>query len=247
MKDKKEYLKDMAREHWECGHPFSSDDFKYFQSICKEDGFDVDGKDWSYYWECFEDCRYNDSVQNYDMEDLTEAAGEKNARRRLWGPDWNNEYADTDTDTGVSNLDYFGNHLIEEIKANLKDITTKVGGKIKTADLDIDSSKLGIEFYDGFPKDELDDIKAVQLRLESDRPSITLEDAIMKLDRVPLRVARQKAREITEEIVKLNSKINNTDDTIEDTIDESLNEELVNNEAESKMRLLLQNLSFILY
>lgn len=66
---------------------------------------------------------------SFGAENLQETAGEKNARRRLWGPDWNNEYADT----GVSNLDYFGNHLIEEIKANLEEITCKVGGKIKLA------------------------------------------------------------------------------------------------------------------
>lgn len=74
---------------------------------------------------------------SFGAENLQEAAGEKNARRRVWGSDWNDEYADTDTDTdtdtGVSNLDYFGNHLIEEIKANLKEITCKVGGKIKLA------------------------------------------------------------------------------------------------------------------
>ena len=144
MEDKKEYLMDMAKEHWETGHPFSSDDFRYFQGICKDDGFDVDQKDWNYYWECFEDCRLNDDIQNYDLEDLTEAAGEKNARRRVWGSDWNNEYADTDTDTGVSNLDYFGNHLIEEIKANLKEITCKVGGTIKTV-IDIDRTELSMD------------------------------------------------------------------------------------------------------
>ena len=74
---------------------------------------------------------------SFGAENLQEAAGEKNARRRVWGSDWNDEYADADTDTdtntGVSNLDYFGNHLIEEIKANLKEITCKVGGKIKLA------------------------------------------------------------------------------------------------------------------
>lgn len=66
---------------------------------------------------------------SFGAENLQEAAGEKNARRRLWGPDWNDEYADT----GVSNLDYFGNYLIEEIKANLEEVTCKVGGKIKLA------------------------------------------------------------------------------------------------------------------
>lgn len=43
------------------------------------------------------------------------------------------ELVRTPIDVGASNLDYFGNHLIEEIKANLEEITCKVGGKIKLA------------------------------------------------------------------------------------------------------------------
>lgn len=123
MEDKKEYLRDIAKEHWECGHPFGSDDFRLFQRLCKEDGFDVDEKDWSYYWECFEDCR----SQYYDMEDLTEAAGEKNARRRVWGSDWNAEH------TGASNLDFFGEYLLDEIKSNLEGLIFNVGGRQRMA------------------------------------------------------------------------------------------------------------------
>lgn len=136
--DKKEYLRDMAREHWEYGQPFSSDDFRLFQRLCKEDGFDVDGKDWSYYWECFEDCRYNDEIQNYDMEDLTEAAGEKNARRRVWGADWNAEHV------GASNLDFFGESLLDEIRFNLEGLTYNVGGRQKMA-IDLTRTELNID------------------------------------------------------------------------------------------------------
>lgn len=136
--DKKEYLRDMAREHWECGHPFGSDDFRLFQDICKEDGFDVDGKDWSYYWECFEDCRYNDEIQNYDLEDLTEAAGEKNARRRVWGSDWNAEH------TGASNLDFFGEYLLDEIRSNLEGLTCNVGGRQRMA-IDMARTEISID------------------------------------------------------------------------------------------------------
>ena len=138
MEDKKEYLIDMAKEHWETGHPFSSDDFRYFQGICKDDGFDVDQKDWNYYWECFEDCRLNDDIQNYDLEDLTEAAGEKNARRRVWGSDWNNEHV------GASNLDFFGEYLLDEIKSNLEGLTCNVGGRQKMA-IDMARTEISID------------------------------------------------------------------------------------------------------
>lgn len=137
MEDKKEYLRDMAREHWECGHPFDSNDFRLFQDICKEDGFNANEKDWSYYWECFEDCRYNDEIQNYDMEDLTEAAGEKNARRRVWGSDWNAEH------TGASNLDFFGEYLLDEIRFNLEGLTCHIGSKQKLA-IDLARTELRI-------------------------------------------------------------------------------------------------------
>lgn len=137
MEDKKEYLRDIAREHWEYGQPFSSDDFRLFQRLCKEDGFDVDEKDWSYYWECFEDCRYNNTIQN-DLEDLTEAAGEKNARRRVWGADWNAEHV------GASNLDFFGESLLDEIRFNLEGLTCNVGGRQKLA-IDLARTELKID------------------------------------------------------------------------------------------------------
>ena len=100
--------------------------------------------------------------------------------------------------------------MVTEMKPSVKELVIKLG---YIADLDMSSAKLSVEFYDGFPKDELDDIKAVQMRLESSKPSITLEDAIMKLDRVPLRVAKQKAleilrgeKELTEEEVEINKE-----------------------------------------
>lgn len=124
--------------------------------------------------------------------------------------------------------------MVTEMKPSVKELIVRLG---YIADLDINSAKLSVEFYDGFPKDELDDIKAVQLRLESNRPSITLEDAIMKLDRVPLRVARQKAREIHEEMIRLNVTDNDTQDIKINTIDENIDEELIANEADDSKLL----------
>ena len=136
MEDKKEYLRDMAREHWECGHPFYSDDFRFFQDICKDDGFDVDRKDWSYYWDCFNDCKesyYDDNIN--EDEPLFESGLSRHIYTGKVSKGGNTalELVRTPIDVGASNLDYFGNHLIDEIKANLKEITCRVGGKIKLA------------------------------------------------------------------------------------------------------------------
>ena len=119
---------------------------------------------------------------------------------------------DTQLGSVFFNMDTLGSRLSgDSIKAALyparleaKRITTEMRDSIKElviklgymGGLIVKKSKLSIEFYDGFPKDELDDIKKIQMRLESTNPSITLEDAIMKLDRIPLRVAKQRALEI---------------------------------------------------
>lgn len=64
---------------------------------------------------------------SFGAENLQETAGEKNARRRLWGPDWNAEH------TGASNLDFFGEYLLDEIRSNLEGLTCNVGGRQRMA------------------------------------------------------------------------------------------------------------------
>lgn len=104
--------------------------------------------------------------------------------------------------------------MISEMKPAVRELIVKLG---YLANIDISGAKLSIEFYDGFPKDELNDIKSIQVRLESKTPSITLEDAIMKLDRVPLRVARQKADEIRAEQKRHDPEFNKVQEVTEDS------------------------------
>jgi hypothetical protein len=122
--EKKEYLRDMARDHWECGHPFSSDDFIYFQNLCKEDGFKVTEEDWNYYWNCFDDCRENYYDDDINEDELllesgvsrhTYAGKSSSGGNTALGIIGHGMYRDI----GASNLDFFGSHIIEEIKANL--------------------------------------------------------------------------------------------------------------------------------
>lgn len=108
--------------------------------------------------------------------------------------------------------------MVTEMKPSVVELVCKLA---YLAGLEVDKSKLNITFYDGFPKDEYNDIKAIQMRLESSSPSISLEDAIMKLDHVPLRIAREKAAEIRGSIgydqnVNID-KITNADDVLTST------------------------------
>ena len=77
---------------------------------------------------------------SFGAESLQETAGEKSARRRLWGPDWNNEYADT----GASNLDFFGEYLLDEIKSNLESLTCNIGGRQRMA-IDMARTEISID------------------------------------------------------------------------------------------------------
>lgn len=62
--------------------------------------------------------------------------------------------------------------------------------------VDIEPSDLNFEWSDSFPKDIKEYTEAIMLRLNSKIPTISMSDAIMKLDGVSNRVAIQKANEI---------------------------------------------------
>lgn len=55
--NKNAYLKSAAEMGWESGHPFDPDDFSYFKRVCKEDGYNVNEKDFQKYWEYFDECK----------------------------------------------------------------------------------------------------------------------------------------------------------------------------------------------
>lgn len=86
--------------------------------------------------------------------------------------------------------------ITTEMLPSLKELIVKLG---YLGNIQVNKSKLSIEFFDGLPRDEKDMVDNIHKRLDSNNPSISLEDAIMKLDRVPLRIAKQKAAEIRQE------------------------------------------------
>jgi hypothetical protein len=77
------------------------------------------------------------------MNTLDESAknkfkSDKSAKGRVWSEKWNQEHA------GASNLDFFGEYLLEKIKNNLKEIICNIGGKQKQA-INIDRTELSID------------------------------------------------------------------------------------------------------
>ena len=83
--------------------------------------------------------------------------------------------------------------ITSEMTEPLKELVVKL---CAMANIDLTNmSKFNIMWFDGFPKDVGDYTDAIQKRL-GNTPSISLEDAIIKLDRVPSRIAAQKANEI---------------------------------------------------
>lgn len=61
----KSYVKRWARDDWEAGQPFSSDDFEQFKQMMKDDNFELPDNEfedaWNYYWECYDDALENAS------------------------------------------------------------------------------------------------------------------------------------------------------------------------------------------
>lgn len=88
------------------------------------------------------------------------------------------------------------NRIVGEMMRPLKELIVKLGYNYG---VDIEYSHLSVEFYVDMNDDPAKDVDAVMSRLNSDNPSISIEDAIMKLDRVPLKVARERANSIRKE------------------------------------------------
>lgn len=90
--------------------------------------------------------------------------------------------------------------------------------------VDVEQSDINFEWSDSFPKDLKEFTEAIMLRLNSNVPTISLSDAIMKLDGVSNRVAIQKANEILH--IKNESKVENFEAT--NIANNSINNEVTN-------------------
>lgn len=117
--------------------------------------------------------------------------------------------------------------ITTEMRTSVKELVIRLAA---LADLDITSNaKFSIIWYDGFPQDIKDYTDAIQRRLGG-VPSISLQDGIMKLDKVSSRVALQKAREIELKMHKDDTvKVNNTtlakiEDAIETNVEDEVND-----------------------
>ena len=49
------FLKDFAKESFDCGQPMSTDDFSEFKQLCAESGFSVTEDDFDTYFRFFEE------------------------------------------------------------------------------------------------------------------------------------------------------------------------------------------------
>lgn len=112
--------------------------------------------------------------------------------------------------------------ITTEMTPSIKELIVKLG---YLAGVKLNKSKISVEFYDGLPRDEKVFVENIQKRLDSATPSISLEDAIMKLDRVPLRIAKEKANEIRMNIKLKEDSLINTSDIINNTIVENNKQE----------------------
>lgn len=120
--------------------------------------------------------------------------------------------------------------MTTEMMSSVKELVVRLG---YTAGLDVSPNKISVTFYDGFPVDETEVVKEVQSRLDPNNQSITLEDAIMKLDKVPLRVAREKAKEIRrEQALRLEVLNGNNESVIAEASVEKIEDEENNNVEE---------------
>lgn len=83
--------------------------------------------------------------------------------------------------------------ITSEMLPSLKELVVKL---CALANIDLPLTSFNVMMFDGFPKDNKEFTETIQKRLNDDNSTITLEDAIQRLDNVPSRQAKQKAKEI---------------------------------------------------
>lgn len=71
--DKDEYLKTLAQDTYESGQPYSSDDFKLFRRIGREDGFELTQDDFDSYFEYLDEVRSRMNESNSITNELPES------------------------------------------------------------------------------------------------------------------------------------------------------------------------------
>ena len=71
-KELDQYLKELAKNDYESGHPFDPYDFEYFKHGCKDDGYDVTEDDFHKYFEYFDEirsCDFDDDCDWFEDEE----------------------------------------------------------------------------------------------------------------------------------------------------------------------------------
>ena len=71
--DKDEYLKTLAQDTYESGQPYSSDDFKLFRRIGREDGYELTQDDFAKYFEYLDDVGSHMNESNSITNELPES------------------------------------------------------------------------------------------------------------------------------------------------------------------------------
>jgi hypothetical protein len=130
-----------------------------------------------------------------------------------------------------------GLRIQKSIVNTIKDMVFKL---CISSNFNINKFDINILWEDSFPKDEKEHTEAIMQRLNADIPTITLQDAIVKLDHVNSRTALLKANEI---LGKLNSrenkeifndvKVSNDDISIDNISNSDIIEGEVNTNRES--------------
>lgn len=73
--NKEEYLKQLAQDSYDTGHPYDRDDFNEFKKICAEDGYEMTEVDFNKYFEYFDDCK--EELEENQIEDARKDSIEK--------------------------------------------------------------------------------------------------------------------------------------------------------------------------
>lgn len=182
--DWKSFVKEMAKDYWDAGQSFSSDDIDEFKDIMKESNFNLSDEEleaaWNYYWEC-----YNEYLDEYNNVKESEETNVNEAEEGA-------SIFELKFDCSNEEIFGIGEDLIDPIANTLKNVIEKIEvGKLDGPIMDVNGNKIGsfgigyegvqsgldeecdtkleekyVESFGGDTKDFINEVEAIKTKLE---------------------------------------------------------------------------------
>lgn len=174
--DWKSFVKEMAKDYWDAGQSFSSDDIDEFKDIMKDSNFNLSDEEleaaWNYYWECYNEYldEYN-NVKESEETNVNEAEEDKSEAKYKVGdivkvPYKYGTYTPGEfTEAPIVDIED-GDFVTVEIPSKLTVMMDQIERWNNLEECDTKLEEKYVESFGGDTKDFISEVETIKAKLE---------------------------------------------------------------------------------